>query len=175
LKKMKKVLLFLIGMFLVGRMAFAAEAKAVLHSTQDPAKEIGTVTLKDTAEGLDVRIELKDAPQGTHAIHIHENGSCDDKGNAAGGHFNPDQVKHGYLPKEGLGNAHPGDMGNVEVRDNGQAEAEVTLPDVTLKDGKYNVNGKAIVLHEKADDFGQPTGNAGGREACGLIVLEEGK
>jgi hypothetical protein len=30
-----------------------------------------------------------------------------------------------------------------------------------------------VVLHEKADDFGQPTGNAGGRIGCGTIQLED--
>jgi Cu-Zn family superoxide dismutase len=26
-------------------------------------------------------------------------------------------------------------------------------------------------VHEKADDFGQPTGNAGGRVGCGVIAV----
>jgi Cu-Zn family superoxide dismutase len=26
-----------------------------------------------------------------------------------------------------------------------------------------------VILHEKEDDFGQPTGNAGGRIGCGVI------
>jgi Cu-Zn family superoxide dismutase len=33
------------------------------------------------------------------------------------------------------------------------------------------VAGRAFVLHEKADDFGQPVGNAGSRIGCGPIVL----
>ena len=33
--------------------------------------------------------------------------------------------------------------------------------------------GRAIIVHEKQDDGGQPTGNAGGRIGCGLIT--EGK
>ena len=40
--------------------------------------------------------------------------------------------------------------------------------------GKYGVLGRALVVHEKPDDFGQPTGNAGARLACGLIERTRG-
>ena len=43
------------------------------------------------------------------------------------------------------------------------------MPGLTLNDGKYAVNGLSIILHEKKDDFSQPSGNAGGRIACGII------
>jgi Cu-Zn family superoxide dismutase len=33
------------------------------------------------------------------------------------------------------------------------------------------VGGRAIILHEKMDDFSQPTGNAGGRIGCGTIIV----
>jgi Cu-Zn family superoxide dismutase len=36
--------------------------------------------------------------------------------------------------------------------------------------GKDSIVGKAIIVHEKVDDFKtQPTGNAGTRVACGVI------
>jgi Cu-Zn family superoxide dismutase len=33
------------------------------------------------------------------------------------------------------------------------------------------VAGRAVVVHEQEDDFSQPVGNAGGRIACGPIVI----
>jgi len=35
--------------------------------------------------------------------------------------------------------------------------------------GGDSIIGRSIVVHEKADTFGQPTGNAGGRVAFGVI------
>jgi Cu-Zn family superoxide dismutase len=119
--------------------------------------------------GLAIKASFENLLPGKHAFHIHENGSCEDSGKAAGGHFNPDQAMHGFMPKDGLSHAHPGDMGNIEVGSDGKATVEVFLPEVVLMDNKYAVAGKSVIVHEKADDFSQPTGNAGGRIACGII------
>jgi Cu-Zn family superoxide dismutase len=62
-------------------------------------------------------------------------------------------------------------MGNITASANGEATLEATLHDVTLSGGKNAIGGRAIILHEKADDFSQPTGNAGGRIGCGTIVI----
>ena len=75
--------------------------------------------------------------------------------------------------KDGLEHAHVGDMGNIIVDVNGTAKLSVTLPNVSLENGMYNVNGLAIILHEKTDDFSQPVGNAGSRIACGLIEVQK--
>jgi Cu-Zn family superoxide dismutase len=53
----------------------------------------------------------------------------------------------------------------------GRAAVSTTVNGVTLGDGGTNdVVGKAFVVHEKADDYKtQPSGNSGGRIACGVI------
>ena len=70
-------------------------------------------------------------------------------------------------------NAHPGDMGNLEADADGHAQLKVFLKGVTLQEGQYAVLGKSVIVHEKADDFSQPTGNAGGRVGCGIIEEEK--
>ena len=150
---------------------FAESGKAVIQGTAEGSKVSGTAALEDTSEGLKVAVRVANVSPGKHGLHIHEFGSCRDSGNSAGGHYNPDQVKHGFLPTDGLGGAHTGDLGNIEVGADGTGTLELTIKDVRLSSGKYAVGGRAIVLHEKADDFGQPTGNAGSRIGCGPIVI----
>jgi Cu-Zn family superoxide dismutase len=152
-------------------VASAETGRAVIQGISEGSSVSGTATLADTPEGLMVSIRVAGVAPGQHGWHIHEFGGCGDGGNAAGGHYNPAGVPHGFLPKDGLAKAHPGDLGNIEVGPDGSGALTVTLPGVMLQSGTYNVAGRAIILHEKMDDFGQPTGNAGGRIGCGPILI----
>lgn len=168
--KMSRLLfsLFVCSAFFVG-IAFAQTATVDLKATKEGSAISGTVRLEEVPEGLRVSADVKGALPGKHGFHFHENGSCADEGKAAGGHFNPDGVVHGLLVKDGHSHAHAGDMGNIEIDPDGTGKLETTLPGLSLSEGKYNVSGRAIILHEKEDDFGQPTGNAGGRVGCGVV------
>ena len=154
-------------------MAEAATAVAHLAPTSAGSTVQGDAALTEVAEGmgLSVNVTISGAPPGPHGLHIHEFGGCEDGGKAAGGHFNPQGAPHGFLPKDGSAKAHAGDMGNIEIGPDGTGTLEVVLPGVTLSGGATNVAGRAVILHEKADDFGQPAGNAGGRIGCGPIVI----
>jgi Cu-Zn family superoxide dismutase len=108
---------------------------------------------------------------GTHAIHIHERGDCSAAdGSSAGGHFNPAAVAHGRV---GHGAHHAGDMDNIVADARGVARVNVRADGVTLGSGAANdVLGRAIIVHAGVDDYAtQPTGNAGGRAACGVIEI----
>jgi Cu-Zn family superoxide dismutase len=146
---------------------------ADLRGTAPGSKISGRATFTETAKGLEVSVHVAGVPPGLHAIHIHETGNCENLGNAAGGHFNPHKVKHGFLPKDGPHGAHVGDMGNLDVGADGRASLALLMPSLTLRQGPHAVAGRALILHEKPDDFGQPTGNAGGRIACGVIIAPE--
>ncbi|MBI1992330.1 MAG: superoxide dismutase family protein [Candidatus Omnitrophica bacterium] len=162
-----------VGLTLWSSGAFAETGTAVIQGTSEGSTVNGSAILIDSPDGLEVTVEVMGVAPGKHAIHIHQYGACDDKGNAAGGHFNPDGSPHGFLPSDGLSKAHPGDMGNLDVGQDGKGFLTIRLPDVALSGGRYSVGGRAIILHEKVDDFGQPTGNAGGRIGCGVIVIGE--
>jgi Cu-Zn family superoxide dismutase len=63
---------------------------------------------------------------------------------------------------------HAGDMGNLEADSTGKAHLE--LKDSMLKlSGENSILGRGVIVHEKVDDWSQPVGNAGSRQACGVI------
>ena len=166
----------ILGVFAVVRQCHAQpqapKAVAVIKATTANSEVSGVVSLEETDKGLKIEAVLENVPgPGKHGFHIHEFGSCEDEGKAAGGHYNPEAVQHGLLEKDGHQMAHAGDMGNVVVDEAGYVQYSGLLPGVSLTSGSHNVAGRAIILHEKEDDFGQPTGNAGGRIGCGAIIL----
>ena len=113
------------------------------------------------------------SPGSTHAIHIHEKGDCSAAdASSAGGHFNPAGAPHG---KVGSGAHHGGDMDNIVANAEGVAKVDVHASGVTLGGRAVNdVAGKAVIVHAAADDYRtQPTGNAGGRVACGVITVTQ--
>lgn len=155
---------------------FAAEGVAVIKGTSADSPISGEVRFKETPKGLEVEAKLVNVPNvGKLGFHIHENGKCDDMGKAAGGHYNPTGAPHGLLAKDGAEKAHAGDLGNIEIASDKTGALKGFLPGVSLRGGQYNVEGRAVILHEKQDDFSQPTGNAGGRMGCGVIQITEDK
>lgn len=168
-----KRLMIVVGLLCVPVSVWAAQGKALLKGTAADSAITGEVLLTEEEGGLMVEAALANVPPGKHGFHIHEKGSCDEMGKAAGGHFNPDGVMHGQMSHDGHAKAHAGDMGNVEIGADGKGSLKVFLPEDTLKEGKYAVAGRAIILHEKEDDFTQPLGNAGARIGCGVIEVQE--
>lgn len=118
-----------------------------------------------------IHVALKGAPPGDHAIHVHENGDCSAADfKSAGGHFNPDGHDHGGPDSEAH---HAGDLGNLTVQDDGTCIYEIESSELTVSEGTHSVVGKAVIVHEKADDLtSQPSGAAGPRIACGVVELK---
>lgn len=133
-----------------------SRAKGVVRFHTDGDRTLVTADL----EGLN--------PGQKHGFHIHEFGDCSKPdGSGAGGHFNPEGHPHG-LPDHH--ERHAGDLGNVTADAKGLAHYEITITGIALH-GKDAIVGRGLIVHAKADDGGQPTGNAGGRIACGTIGL----
>lgn len=129
----------------------------------------GTVVFTTIDGGLHVTGEITGlAPNSKHGFHIHEFGDMTVKdGTGMGGHFNPAGVDHGLMDQSVR---HAGDMGNIEADANGVAKIDKTFTGAALG-GRNNVLGRGIIVHEKPDDGGQPTGNAGGRIGYGVIAV----
>lgn len=144
----------------------ADKASAVLKDAQ--GKEVGSATLTALPNGVLIGLDLTALPAGEHALHIHAVGTCEPPDfKSAGGHFNPEEDKHGLMNPAG---PHAGDMPNIQVPDSGKLQIEVLNQMVHLGDGLLDKDGSALVIHTGADDYKtDPAGNTGDRIACGVI------
>lgn len=180
---MKKILFVLLGALALTSCSKEAPAKktnyefgrAEIRGLSEGYNASGEVLLEETSDGLKVDAYVRGLDPGKHGFHIHQFGDTGNNGENAGGHYNPLGVQHGYLPKDGFEKAHAGDFGNIEVDDEGNGEAHLLIRGLTLSDGPFSVAGRAFIIHLKPDDFGQPTGNAGGRAAGGPILIVDKK
>lgn len=147
---------------------------------------VGSATFTETDSGVNVVIQSTSQGSGSglepglHGIHIHETGICDASGEtpfeSAGGHFNPTEASHGSLEDE---ESHAGDLGNIEIIDDGIFGADLMTAKVTLEPGVENsladADGSAIIIHVDEDDLEtDPSGESGARVACGVVFAEEG-
>lgn len=152
-----------------------AESEPSIHVDMMNAEgaTIGTATLTQATDGVNVEISASDLPKGTHGFHIHEKGTCEAPDfETAGGHFNPTDAKHGFDNPDG---PHAGDLPNLEVGEDGKVKESFLAEMVTLKKGEPNSllreGGTSLVIHAEADDnVSQPSGDSGARIACGVIA-----
>jgi Cu-Zn family superoxide dismutase len=159
--------LFLSGLFYSHASAGeATKAIAVLHPTAG-SNVSGTVTFTASGDEVKVVADLAGLKPGKHGFHIHEFGDCSaPDAKSAGGHFNPGNHQHGAPDAT---DRHAGDLGNIEADASGKAHLEMSDKVMKLA-GADSILGHAVIVHEKADDLKtQPTGDAGGRVACGVI------
>lgn len=135
-------------------------------------ENIGTASLSQVGDKVQVLIEAQNLPPGTHGTHFHEVGRCDTPDfKTAGEHLNPRHKQHGFKNPKGF---HAGDLPNIEVGTDGKVRANLATKEVTFEKGKPNSllrpGGISLIIHEKADDyFTDPSGNSGGRIACAAI------
>jgi Cu-Zn family superoxide dismutase len=156
--------------------ALAAKPLKVKMSFITPdgvGKPAGTVTIKETKDGVTLETDLKDLPPGEHGFHMHEKGSCDpaDKdgkktaGQAAGGHFDPEATKAHKGPG---GGGHKGDLPKLEVSDKGVSKQKLEVKGLKLAD----FAGHSLMIHAGGDNYSdtpKPLGGGGERIICGVV------
>ena len=147
-------------------LAGGASAVAMLHT--GIGAEVGRATATEVAGGIRYTLDIRGLPAGTHGAHVHTAGRCDGPDFAsAGGHWNPTAMKHGTMNPQG---PHEGDLPNLIVGADGRGTLGVTVPGATMA-GLLDADGSAIVVHAGPDDLKtDPSGNSGGRIACGVFA-----
>lgn len=158
---------------LAGGLAAGQPGKVAVASVQS----LGTSTVKGVVlftaldHGVEISARLTGLTPGQHGFHIHEFGDCSaPDGSSAGPHFNPEGKPHGA---PGADASHAGDYGNLEADANGHATLKLVSHRITLDQSATGVLGRSVIIHDKPDDLtSQPTGNAGGRIGCGVIVIQ---
>jgi Cu-Zn family superoxide dismutase len=136
-------------------------------------QQVGLATLTEGPSGVRIEVAGVGLPPGPKGIHIHAVGKCEPpEFTSAGAHFNPGGRKHGRLNPDG---SHAGDLPNLLVTPIGAVGLDVTTKAVTLRaegaGSLFGPAGTSLVIHAQPDDERtDPTGNSGGRIACGVIT-----
>jgi len=152
----------------------AARAKII----DETGRSIGSAEFQVDDDVVTMTVKVTGLEPGRHAIHIHEHGDCGDAGfEGAGGHFNPTGQGHG-LGDEHVDGHHLGDMVNIVADVRGDASATRVIEGASLvvgaPEGSNSLlrdGGTAVVIHADPDDgHTNPSGKAGKRVACGIIV-----
>ncbi len=161
---------------LVGTAAQAQETSVKMFEAlpTGQGKELGTVTISQTPEGLKFTPALSGIQAGDHGFHVHQNGSCapgekdgkTEPAHAAGGHYDPGETKHHHGPE---GEGHLGDLPLLKADADGKIETPVVSPRLKSLD---EIKGRALMVHVGGDNYAdepKPLGGGGARLACGVI------
>lgn len=148
-------------------------------------KNVGTVTFTEHDNHMMIEAKMEGLEPGYHGFHIHEKGVCEPDAEGgpfttAEGHYNPDESSH---------SEHAGDMPSLFVNEDGKAEFSAAFDRVTME--QLLEQEKAIIVHANPDNAANipdryqsegksgpdeetmKTGDAGDRQACGVIKSEE--
>ncbi len=146
-------------------MAGGRSAAAALRTST--GADAGRATATEVAGGVRFTADVMALPPGTHGIHVHMIGACDAPAfTTAGEHWNPTAMKHGTMNPQG---PHKGDLPNLILGADGRGTIAATIPGATM-DQLLDADGAAMLVHANADDLmTDPSGNSGGRIACGVF------
>ena len=156
-------------------LAETIKVPMALATQAGPGAVVGEVTLRDSAAGVTLKVDLHGLPPGPHGFHAHLNPSCapstaaDGKITPAGGagpHLDPAATGMHMGP---MAVGHLGDLPLVTVAADGSAKATLVAPRIK---SVAQLRGHALMLHAAGDNYSDqpaPLGGAGARMACGVI------
>jgi superoxide dismutase, Cu-Zn family len=131
----------------------------------------GKAWIRQQDGGWEMMLHVEGLPPGVHGAHLHTVGKCDAPDfTSAGAHLNPHDKMHGKQNPQG---PHLGDLPNVTVGADGKGMISVSLSGTAdeLDGSLFDTDGTSVVVHATADDYRtDPSGNSGGRIACGVLT-----
>ena len=140
---------------------------AIVDASGAPA---GSAVVTQSKSGLVLSLKIGGLTPGVHGMHFHTTGSCEGPAfTTAGAHLNPHGKMHGTDNPKG---SHLGDLPNITAGPDGKVEVSVPLNGQASEWEEFliDTDGTAIVVHASADDYlTDPSGNSGGRIACGVL------
>ena len=157
-----------VGCAPIGELPTKRLAQATLQSADGlPA---GTAQVLAAGDRLSLAIAAAGISQGPHGIHLHAVGLCEGPAfTSAGAHLNPAMRQHG---RDNPAGSHLGDLPNLVADSAGTGTLTIALPGTRaeLEKALFDGDGTAVVIHASPDDYRtDPTGNSGGRIACGVL------
>lgn len=165
--------------------AVAAASGATATILTPSGSALGTVSLRQLADRMEVRGRLSGLTPGFHGLHVHTTGACDGSTSpaftSAGGHLVGAGGAHG---------SHDGDLPALRVRADGTVDIDVDTDSLAV-DELFDADGAALVVHAAPDNLAhvparyrhgafsdtetgpdaatKATGDAGGRVGCGAL------
>ena len=160
---MQKILSISLAFFVT--QTFADNISVTIYNTSDNKKNIGTVEFEDTPYGLLIKPNISSLIPGLHGFHIHQNPNCNEHGNAAGSHLDPNHTNSHLGP---YGNGHIGDLPALFVDSEGRANTPTLAPRLKTE----NIKNAALMIHQGPDNYSNtpPMGGGGERMGCGVIL-----
>jgi Cu-Zn family superoxide dismutase len=158
-------LIFSAGLFSLG--AAFADIIVPMNETNISAASVGSIAIRETQYGLLFIPNLHGLTPGIHGFHVHENPSCADSGNAAGGHLDPKKTNHHLGPYNDKG--HLGDLPALYVNADGTATLPVLAPRLAQM---KSIENHALMIHDGGDNYADEPmklGGGGARMICGVI------
>jgi copper chaperone for superoxide dismutase len=119
-----------------------------------------------------IDVTVQGLTPGKHGIHIHELGDISQGCDSCGDHYNPTNVDHGDQD-----NGHIGDLGNIEIEENGWGDLVLESKRVKV----WDIIGRSMVITSGKDDLGKGSsskskwdGASGAGVLCGIVARSAG-
>ncbi|XP_072370106.1 superoxide dismutase [Cu-Zn]-like isoform X2 [Scyliorhinus torazame] len=128
----------------------------------------GVVFFKmEVTECVLVKGEFTGLPPGKHGLHIHSFGDLTNGWISAGPYYNPDDETHGA---EEENKKHAGDLGTLEVNEDGLAKLDLTVQHFHLT-GIHSIIGRSLVANGQVLIKGTFTGLTRGKHGLHVCTF----